>query len=72
MPATPRISISLEVPADLQTVYGNLARISHSPADIVIDIAHAMPGESKAVPLRADPVPAVTPAPKVGEGLLGI
>ena len=49
MPANPRVSISLEVPPDLPTVYGNLARISHSPADIVIDIAHAMPGESKAV-----------------------
>jgi hypothetical protein len=28
----------------------------------------AIPSESKGVPLRADPVPAVTPAPKVGEG----
>ncbi len=49
MPANPRITISLEVPPDLQTIYGNLARISHSPADIVIDIAHALPGETKAV-----------------------
>ncbi len=49
MPATPRVPINLEVPPDLEIVYGNLARISHSPADIVIDIAHALPGESKAV-----------------------
>jgi hypothetical protein len=49
MPANPRITINLEVPPDLPIVYGNLARISHSPADIVIDIAHALPGESKAV-----------------------
>jgi len=49
MPANPRVTISLEVPPDLEIVYGNLARISHSPADIVIDIAHALPGENKAV-----------------------
>jgi hypothetical protein len=38
----------LEVPAGLETVYANLARISHSPADIVMDFAHLLPGESKA------------------------
>ncbi|MBI5839757.1 MAG: DUF3467 domain-containing protein [Chloroflexi bacterium] len=38
----------LEVPAGLDTVYANLARISHSPADIVIDFAHLLPGEGKA------------------------
>jgi hypothetical protein len=47
--ANPRVSLSLEVPADIQPVYGNLARISHSPADIVIDIAHALPAENKAI-----------------------
>jgi len=45
----PRIPIGLEVPPDLEVTYGNMARISHSPADIVIDIAHALPGENKAV-----------------------
>ena len=38
----------LEVPAGLEVDYANLARISHSPADIVIDFAHLLPGESKA------------------------
>jgi uncharacterized protein DUF3467 len=38
----------LELPADLRPVYANLARIAHSPADIVIDFAHLMPGEQKA------------------------
>jgi hypothetical protein len=38
----------LEIPADLEIVYANLARISHSPADIVIDFAHLLPGEVKA------------------------
>jgi hypothetical protein len=38
----------LEFPADLETVYANLARIAHSPADIVLDFAHLLPGEARA------------------------
>jgi Protein of unknown function (DUF3467) len=38
----------LEIPAGLDIAYTNLARISHSPADIVIDFAHLLPGETKA------------------------
>jgi hypothetical protein len=38
----------LELPADIKPAYANLARIAHSPADIVIDFAHLMPGEQKA------------------------
>ncbi len=45
---TPPPSPSLEIPPGLDVVYANLARISHSPADIVIDFAHILPGENKA------------------------
>ncbi len=38
----------LELPADLDTIYANLARIAHSPADIVLDFAHLLPGEARA------------------------
>ncbi len=38
----------LELPADLELVYANLARIAHSPADIVLDFAHLLPGEPRA------------------------
>ena len=38
----------LENPEGLNTVYSNLARIAHSPADIVIDFAHLLPGEQNA------------------------
>lgn len=38
----------LEVPADLEIIYANLARIAHSPSDIVMDFAHLLPGETKA------------------------
>lgn len=41
-PAGPQI----HVPEGTQPVYANLARISHSPADIVIDFAHILPGEA--------------------------
>lgn len=38
----------LELPAGLDIVYANLARIAHSPSDIVIDFAHILPGEATA------------------------
>ncbi len=38
----------LDVPPDLQPVYSNLVRISHSPADLVLDFAHVLPGEGNA------------------------
>jgi hypothetical protein len=38
----------LENAEGLRTVYSNLARIAHSPADIVIDFAHLLPGEKSA------------------------
>lgn len=36
------------IPEGMEPVYANLARISHSPADIVIDFAHILPGETSA------------------------
>ena len=43
-PTGPKIN----VPEGTELVYANLARISHSPADIVIDFAHILPGENTA------------------------
>lgn len=43
-PSGPKIN----VPEGTEPVYANLARISHSPADIVIDFAHILPGENTA------------------------
>lgn len=40
---------SLEVPEGLDIVYSNLARIAHSPADIIIDFGHLVPGEKNAL-----------------------
>lgn len=47
-PVNPPASPPLEAPLDLKLIYSNLARIAHSPADIVIDFAHILPGEGKA------------------------
>jgi hypothetical protein len=44
-PQTPPQGPTLHSPDGLETVYTNLARIAHSPADIVIDFAHLLPGE---------------------------
>ena len=41
-PTGPKINI----PEGTQPAYVNLARISHSPADIVIDFAQLLPGET--------------------------
>jgi len=48
--ATPqnRSQTSLHVPDTLQPVYANLVRIAHSPADLVLDFAHLLPGENNA------------------------
>ena len=43
-PAGPNINI----PEGTELAYANLARISHSPADIVIDFAQILPGENTA------------------------
>ena len=50
-PTTPPqkpVAPTLELPADLELVYANIARIAHSPSDIVIDFAHLLPGEPRA------------------------
>lgn len=46
-PAQPA-GIPLELPAGLEPVYANLVRISHSPADFVMDFARILPGGSSA------------------------
>lgn len=38
----------IHVPEGMEPVYVNLARIWHSPTDIVIDFAYLLPGETSA------------------------
>ncbi len=46
-PQPPSAGPRLEIPEGLKPLYTNLARIAHSPADIVIDFAQILPGEAK-------------------------
>jgi hypothetical protein len=48
-PNKPQTTIQIEVPADLQPVYSNLARIAHAPAEFVLDLARLLPGDTKAI-----------------------
>lgn len=45
-PSLPGPKINL--PERLEPEYANLARISHSPTEFVIDLGHMLPGESAA------------------------
>jgi hypothetical protein len=40
--------ITMDISPELDTTYANLARIAHSPADIVLEFAHLLPGSKKA------------------------
>ena len=44
----PQIQINVEVPADLDAIYSNLAVITHSASEIIIDFARALPNMPKA------------------------
>jgi len=50
-PKTPRprqMQINVEVPSDLDAIYSNLAVITHSASEIVIDFARVLPNTPKA------------------------
>lgn len=44
----PAGQLQFELPPDLEAIYTNLARISHTPAEIVMDFARLLPGQPKA------------------------
>jgi hypothetical protein len=48
-PPKPGTPIPIEVPPDLQPVYGNLARIAHAPTEFVLDFARFLPGDVRAM-----------------------
>lgn len=48
-PPLPRPALpEMHLPEELRPAYANLVRIAHSPADLVLDFAHLLPGESRA------------------------
>ena len=44
----PRRSIQIELPADLEATYANFALITHSPSELIVDFARALPNMPKA------------------------
>lgn len=44
----PRRQIQLELPADLEATYANFALITHSPSEVIVDFARALPNVPKA------------------------
>ncbi|MDT8306593.1 MAG: DUF3467 domain-containing protein [Anaerolineae bacterium] len=43
----PQMKIAIEVPKELEAAYANLAFISHTPAELVIDFAQYLPRTPK-------------------------
>lgn len=44
-PTPPPPGFGMEMPDDLRPVYSNIARISHTPFDFVLDFSQAQPGK---------------------------
>lgn len=44
----PQRSIQIELPADLEATYANFALITHSPSELIVDFARALPNMPKA------------------------
>ena len=42
-------SPAIELPPDLEAIYANMVRISHSPAELVFDFARMLPGMPSAL-----------------------
>lgn len=43
MATPPQKKLNIEVPTNLEPVYANFALIAHTPSEIVLDLAQAMP-----------------------------
>ncbi len=47
-PSPQRRQIQIELPPDLEATYANFALITHSPSEVIIDFARALPNVPKA------------------------
>jgi hypothetical protein len=47
-PPVPQRQIQIELPGDLEATYSNFAMITHSPSEIILDFARALPNVPKA------------------------
>lgn len=47
-PNAQQLRVNIEVPAELEATYANLAVIRHSPSEVVIDFIRQMPEQTRA------------------------
>ena len=47
-PRQQEMQINIEVPPDLEAIYANLALIAHTPSEVIIDFARALPNTPSA------------------------
>jgi hypothetical protein len=47
-PQPPKRQIQIELPSELEATYANFALITHSPSEVIIDFARALPNVPKA------------------------
>ncbi len=47
-PSRSQRQIQIELPAELEAIYSNFAMITHSPSEIILDFARALPNVPKA------------------------
>ncbi|NBD35853.1 MAG: DUF3467 domain-containing protein, partial [Chloroflexi bacterium] len=40
-------SLNVELPSDLEPIYANVALISHSPSEVILDLGQMMPNQQK-------------------------
>ncbi len=40
-------SLNVELPAELEPVYANFAMISHTPSEVIVDLAQMLPNQPK-------------------------
>ena len=50
--AQPPPQISVELPANLEPIYTNMAMLTHSPSELIIDFARAMPNMKARIQTR--------------------
>ncbi len=44
-------SLNIELPADLEPTYANFALISHTPSEVIIDLAQMLPNQQGEYPI---------------------
>jgi hypothetical protein len=51
-PPPPGQPLSVELPANLEALYTNMAMLTHSPSEVIIDFARAMPNMKARIQTR--------------------